>query len=316
MIQSFQTILFSLSSLLLSLSLRPSLSFSLFLWELFGFFKVAAGCVSGVGCVLRVTDQKDLGLTEDLFGYLAKKKKKRKEKMLRLVSTKLLPSSASMAAFTQGGHLTATTVTTSARFLSRAPLAAQQSALLRPSIASEYRHLLDTKPMIFCRYYSSESDDDSKKKNGPDGGATNPPEEDDDAEGKDSSASKGRKSAKGKGKKPTGNDNGASAAGAASAAGGEDDGAKKPDEILSPENEQNERSGNGSRALVQPQVPEHYPQVLAIPIAKRPIFPHGIHQIHLTDPKVFFPCSPPCSVQVLIPACLKCAGDQLAEGFE
>ena len=315
MIQSFQTILFSLSSLLLSLS--PT--FSLFLSLSLGTFWILQGCCwLRVWCGVRFACDRPKGPWADrgslwIFG---KKKKKRKEKMLRLVSTKLLPSSVSMAAFTQGGHLTATTVTTSARFLSRAPLAAQQSALLRPSIASEYRHLLDTKPMIFCRYYSSESDDDSKKKNGPDGGATNPPEEDDDAEGKDSSASKGRKSAKGKGKKPTGNDNGASPAGAASAAGGEDDGAKKPDEILSPENEQNERSGNGSRALVQPQVPEHYPQVLAIPIAKRPIFPHGIHQIHLTDPKVFFPCSPPCSVQVLIPACLKCAGDQLAEGFE
>lgn len=54
--------------------------------------------------------------------------------------------------------------------------------------------------------------------------------------------------------------------------GGSDDGGKKG------------KKGSGERALQKPTVPEVYPQVMAIPIAKRPLFPGFYKAITIRDP--------------------------------
>jgi Lon-like ATP-dependent protease len=56
--------------------------------------------------------------------------------------------------------------------------------------------------------------------------------------------------------------------------GGNDDGGKKG------------KKGSGERALQKPTVPEVYPQVMAIPIAKRPLFPGFYKAITIRDPSV------------------------------
>lgn len=56
--------------------------------------------------------------------------------------------------------------------------------------------------------------------------------------------------------------------------GGNEDGGKKG------------KKGSGERALQKPSVPEVYPQVMAIPIAKRPLFPGFYKAITIRDPNV------------------------------
>ncbi|PLB47905.1 mitochondrial serine protease Pim1 [Aspergillus steynii IBT 23096] len=56
--------------------------------------------------------------------------------------------------------------------------------------------------------------------------------------------------------------------------GGNDDGGKKG------------KKGSGEKALQKPSVPEVYPQVMAIPIAKRPLFPGFYKAITIRDPNV------------------------------
>lgn len=46
------------------------------------------------------------------------------------------------------------------------------------------------------------------------------------------------------------------------------------------------KKGSGDRALQKPSVPEVYPQVMAIPIAKRPLFPGFYKAITIRDPNV------------------------------
>ncbi|PWY71607.1 ATP-dependent protease La [Aspergillus heteromorphus CBS 117.55] len=64
--------------------------------------------------------------------------------------------------------------------------------------------------------------------------------------------------------KPSGANNG----------GGNEDGGKKG------------KKGTGEKALQKPSVPEVYPQVMAIPIAKRPLFPGFYKAITIRDPNV------------------------------
>jgi Lon-like ATP-dependent protease len=56
--------------------------------------------------------------------------------------------------------------------------------------------------------------------------------------------------------------------------GGNDDGSKKG------------KKGSGDKALQKPAVPDVYPQVMAIPIAKRPLFPGFYKAITIRDPNV------------------------------
>ncbi|GLB06747.1 ATP-dependent Lon protease pim1 [Aspergillus tubingensis] len=56
--------------------------------------------------------------------------------------------------------------------------------------------------------------------------------------------------------------------------GGNEDGGKKG------------KKGSGEKALQKPSVPEVYPQVMAIPIAKRPLFPGFYKAITIRDPNV------------------------------
>ncbi|KAI2789157.1 Lon protease [Penicillium oxalicum] len=56
--------------------------------------------------------------------------------------------------------------------------------------------------------------------------------------------------------------------------GGSDDGGKKG------------KKGSGDKALQKPAVPDVYPQVMAIPIAKRPLFPGFYKAITIRDPNV------------------------------
>ncbi|GAQ06582.1 lon protease homolog, mitochondrial [Aspergillus lentulus] len=56
--------------------------------------------------------------------------------------------------------------------------------------------------------------------------------------------------------------------------GGNEDGGRKS------------KKGSGDRALQKPSVPEVYPQVMAIPIAKRPLFPGFYKAITIRDPNV------------------------------
>lgn len=56
--------------------------------------------------------------------------------------------------------------------------------------------------------------------------------------------------------------------------GGNDDGGKKG------------KKGSGEKALQKPAVPDVYPQVMAIPIAKRPLFPGFYKAITIRDPNV------------------------------
>ncbi|OGM39740.1 putative mitochondrial serine protease Pim1 [Aspergillus bombycis] len=56
--------------------------------------------------------------------------------------------------------------------------------------------------------------------------------------------------------------------------GGNEDGGKKG------------KKGSGDKALQKPSVPEVYPQVMAIPIAKRPLFPGFYKAITIRDPNV------------------------------
>ncbi|KAA8650678.1 endopeptidase La [Aspergillus tanneri] len=56
--------------------------------------------------------------------------------------------------------------------------------------------------------------------------------------------------------------------------GGNEDGGKKG------------KKGSGEKALQKPSVPEVYPQVMAIPIAKRPLFPGFYKAITIRDPSV------------------------------
>ncbi|OJJ42719.1 hypothetical protein ASPZODRAFT_76382 [Penicilliopsis zonata CBS 506.65] len=56
--------------------------------------------------------------------------------------------------------------------------------------------------------------------------------------------------------------------------GGGDDGSKKG------------KKGSGEKALQKPSVPDVYPQVMAIPIAKRPLFPGFYKAITIRDPNV------------------------------
>ncbi|KAF7586138.1 ATP-dependent Lon protease pim1 [Aspergillus hancockii] len=56
--------------------------------------------------------------------------------------------------------------------------------------------------------------------------------------------------------------------------GGNEDGGKK------------DKKGSGERALQKPSVPDVYPQVMAIPIAKRPLFPGFYKAITIRDPNV------------------------------
>ncbi|EAW14036.1 endopeptidase La [Aspergillus clavatus NRRL 1] len=56
--------------------------------------------------------------------------------------------------------------------------------------------------------------------------------------------------------------------------GGNEDGGKKS------------KKGSGEKALQKPSVPEVYPQVMAIPIAKRPLFPGFYKAITIRDPNV------------------------------
>jgi ATP-dependent Lon protease len=47
-------------------------------------------------------------------------------------------------------------------------------------------------------------------------------------------------------------------------------------------------NGNGGSggSLFQPGVPEYYPEVLALPIARKPLFPHYMKTVQVADPKV------------------------------
>lgn len=101
---------------------------------------------------------------------------------------------------------------------------------------------------------------------------------DKDERGVDEDSKKDASSADGKGKSndtpspipPSGSD---SKSGGASNGGNEDNGKKG-------------RKGSGDKALQKPSVPEVYPQVMAIPIAKRPLFPGFYKAITIRDPNV------------------------------
>jgi len=46
------------------------------------------------------------------------------------------------------------------------------------------------------------------------------------------------------------------------------------------------RAPGSGGAIVQPGVPEYYPEVLALPIARKPLFPHYMKTVQVVDPKV------------------------------
>ena len=96
---------------------------------------------------------------------------------------------------------------------------------------------------------------------------------DDAAEAKKSSDTPAPGSA---GSRSGGNSSGSTGAGSSGESGsGGGDGGKKPGRRLSTE-----------RAIQKPSVPEVYPQVMAIPIAKRPLFPGFYKAITIRDPNV------------------------------
>lgn len=45
-------------------------------------------------------------------------------------------------------------------------------------------------------------------------------------------------------------------------------------------------SFGGNNAIAKPEVPEYYPEVLALPIARKPIFPGTMRSLLVQDPKV------------------------------
>ncbi|KKK16950.1 hypothetical protein P175DRAFT_0525004 [Aspergillus ochraceoroseus IBT 24754] len=90
---------------------------------------------------------------------------------------------------------------------------------------------------------------------------------------KDSSAAEG-KSTSSEGPSPIPVSGGSSDSKPSSSNNGGDDGGKKG------------KKGSNEKALQKPSVPEVYPQVMAIPIAKRPLFPGFYKAITIRDPNV------------------------------
>jgi len=70
------------------------------------------------------------------------------------------------------------------------------------------------------------------------------------------------------------------------AAGGAGSSGSGGDDVGSGGSSGGRRGRRGEKALVKPAVPEIYPQVLAIPIAKRPLFPGFYKAITIKDPNV------------------------------
>lgn len=76
-----------------------------------------------------------------------------------------------------------------------------------------------------------------------------------------------------------------------------DKGGKKDQEERNEESEKNEEIEKNEKddvfdlsrkSLVHPTVPSVYPEVMILPVARRPLFPLAYQQINLTDNKVFF----------------------------
>ncbi|KAH6631684.1 Lon protease C-terminal proteolytic domain-containing protein [Chaetomium tenue] len=126
-----------------------------------------------------------------------------------------------------------------------------------------------------------------KKKEGFFDGATEPLSEEEKkanlekAEAKEKEAAKAKSSTSdapsntnGKGAPESPDGKGSAAGGASSGSGGNDSGSS------------GKRGRKSEKALAKPVVPEIYPQVLAIPIAKRPLFPGFYKAITIKDPNV------------------------------
>ena len=92
---------------------------------------------------------------------------------------------------------------------------------------------------------------------------------------KDTGGSASERKSDSKGSGAAGSSAGAGGAGSAGSEQGAGDGGKKGG-----------RKGSGERSLQKPSVPEVYPQVLAIPIAKRPLFPGFYKAFTIRDPNV------------------------------
>jgi Lon-like ATP-dependent protease len=99
--------------------------------------------------------------------------------------------------------------------------------------------------------------------------------EEKDAAKSKSSSSDAPASSNGKGAPESPDGKGSAAGGASSGSGGEDSGSGG-----------GRRGRKSDKALAKPVVPEIYPQVLAIPIAKRPLFPGFYKAITIKDPNV------------------------------
>lgn len=168
-------------------------------------------------------------------------------------------------------------------------------ASIRPSVAT---HTTD----LPVSYFSTSATKRKEKKNDPSDNAAQPftdedaqanaeeksePPEKEVKETKEAKEVKEGKEKKGSAAEPPSSDNksegdsqdgkAGSAAGGASSGSGSDgpsDGGKKPTQKAS------------NRALQKPEIPEVYPQVMAIPIAKRPLFPGFYKAITIKDPNV------------------------------
>ncbi|KAK4033308.1 Lon protease C-terminal proteolytic domain-containing protein [Parachaetomium inaequale] len=127
-----------------------------------------------------------------------------------------------------------------------------------------------------------------KKKDGFFDGATEPLSEEEKkanlekAEAEEKEAAKAKSSSSdapsnnnGKGTPESPDGKGSAAGGASSGSAGDDSGSSG-----------GKRGRKGDKALAKPVVPEIYPQVLAIPIAKRPLFPGFYKAITIKDPNV------------------------------
>lgn len=98
-------------------------------------------------------------------------------------------------------------------------------------------------------------------------------------------AADGKEKIEAKRESPTGSTSGSSkttdARGGGSAASGGESGSGAGDG-----GKKGGRKGSSERALQKPTIPDHYPQVMAIPIAKRPLFPGFYKAVTIRDPNV------------------------------